>query len=677
MSSSVRNHLSKTIAIALLLAGLASVSAAGDGAVGLEARFTSVGMGPGVACYGPGTLPPAWGDYDGDGDPDLPLYHNDGDGTFSEIPGFRDLLANGNYHGAAWADYDRDGDLDLTMLPYATGATLLLQNQGDGTFTDVAQTLGMDFTGYGETAAWGDYDGDGDVDLFAPFYSHLPPFQSFLFRNEGDGTFTEVAEDAGVALPDIPERLRPEGAHWADWDDDGRLDLYCAWHLFLNDGDGTFTDVRADVGLPQLFDEGSMFVDFDNDADLDLYVRALTGAKLFRNDAGAMVDVSTAAGIPPVAFLWGDSWADVNHDGYLDLLVMQASAAALLLLNQGDGTFAEDLAFTALDLRYDNSAWADYDRDGDLDLVTGTGCHGLFRNELDGEEGFADSYLRVSARDARGRQTQHGATIRLRRVDQEGHGVQTRIVDGGSGYLSQSEYNAHFGVAPDGVHALEVVFPSGDVRTAVNSAVNPGLGSIVPRDLVDKTVVVERDGWVTIDGNAWGPPAASVLTGGSMELDDDGDGVPDGWKRRGATRSSRVCQTEVLAATHLGTCGFRFVGATNRPAALLRQNASGLSGRAGDRLKLGVWVRGRRLPADARLQIKLRLAMGDVVTDVTSLVVDGSRFPWSGLASTLVATAPYDAARVKINFRATSGWVAIDDVALTIEQDASIAASPS
>jgi hypothetical protein len=643
-----------------------AAEAAGDGTPGMSPRFMWLSMGPEASCYGAGTLPPAFGDYDGDGDLDLPLYRNEGDGTFSEMPGFRDHLAGGNYHGAAWADYDNDGDLDLVILPYSTEASiLLLSNQGDGTFVDLAPALGMDIQGYGETAAWGDYDGDGHVDLFAPFYSHLAPFQSFLFHNDGDGTFTEVAVGAGVALPEIPELLRPEGAHWADWDGDGRLDLYCAWHLFLNDDGGSFTDVRAEVGLPVAFDEGSMFVDYDNDGDLDLWLRVLTGGKLYRNDCGSMVDVTSESGIPPIGFFWGDSWADVDHNGYLDLLVMRPGAPALLLLNLGDGAFSEDTDFTALDVRSDNSAWGDHDGDGDLDLVTGAWCHELYRNELDTAPEFTHSYLRVAAFDERGHQNQHGATVRLRRVDEPGHGIQTRVVDGGSGYLSQSQYATHFGVAAQGVHSVEVVFPSGDVPVVLDAAVNPALGSITPADLSSKTISVFRDGWVRLDGNAWGPVSRSLLDNGTMELNENADEVPDGWKRSGPLRARRECVPDTLRSHHGGACGFRFRGGKVRPKASLEQRVDELDGRAGDRLTLGVWARARGLPSGAQVKARIRLASGADVTDALVLKVTGSRFPYEGLSGSFVATAPYDSVRVQLSFRATSGWVAFDDVILT------------
>src|SRR5436309_3406466 len=135
----------------------------------LHATFVQTGFAP----YPRASLAPAWGDDDGNGEPDLPLYHNLGSGKFSESPGFRDLLRNGNYHGASWCDYDGDGELDLAILAYAINGSdrsLLLHNLGNGRFEDVAPRLGMDVCGYGETAVWADFDGDGWPDLFTPYY---------------------------------------------------------------------------------------------------------------------------------------------------------------------------------------------------------------------------------------------------------------------------------------------------------------------------------------------------------------------------------------------------------------------------------------------------------------------------------------------------------------------------
>jgi len=500
-----RPLLVTTLTGALILTGSRrpSLPSAGEP---MKPRFTFVS--PGFTPY-PGTLTMAWGDLDGDGDLDLPLYLNNGDGTFSEIPGFRDLLSGEHYHGAAWCDYDKDGDLDLILPTYNSNnvrlrRTRLLQNLGNLNFRNVATELRLNVDGSGETPIWGDYDGDGWPDLFVPYYSHIFPYRSFLYRNNRDGTFTDVTFQAGVALAGLPHEFRPEGAHWADYDDDGDLDFYCAHHLFRNNSDGTFTDVREASGLPQLFDEGAEFVDYDNDGDLDLYIRTLERGRLFRNVNGRFSEVTADVGIPLGGPLWGGSWADVNHDGYLDLLYFRRDQPALLLVNRPSYMLLPDDEFEKLDIRADSSAWGDYDNDGDLDVVIGAQAKRLGVSRLNENPAFPHSYLRVRVLDEAGCFTQHGATVRLRQ--QGDKGVQTRVVDGGSGYLTQNQYDAHFGVQPDAPCSIAVSFPSrSSQRIVVDEHVNAALGGVIPASLRDKVITVDRVGHVQLDGRLFSP----------------------------------------------------------------------------------------------------------------------------------------------------------------------------
>lgn len=451
--------------------------------------------------YQVGTLPTAWGDYNGDGYLDIPLFLGGPSRPFQEMPGFRDLLAEGNYHGASSCDYDRDGDLDLAILGYTLGErltpSLLLQNQGDGTFVNVAPQLGMAVTGGGETAVWGDFDGDGWPDLFAPYYTDRTPFQSFLYRNNGDGTFTDRAAEAGVSTPGEPWRFHPEGAHTADWNDDGYLDIYCASHLFINDGHGNFFDMRAAVGLPDRFDEGCSFADYDNDGDLDFYTRSLVSPHLFRNDSGSFTEVTAEAGIGGIPLSWGDSWADVDNDGDVDLV--QHGQITRLMLNQGDGTFERDLQFESVSSTRELSAWADADNDGDLDVAIGTMGKQLLVNKVNLKPRFNTSRLRVRVLDADGHQTMHGATVRLWQVDGPPGTTQTRIVDGGSGYLSQGEYIVHFGGVGTGRYTLEVAFPSpAGTRVVVDGSTDARLESLEPGPANISEITVYRDGRVDI-----------------------------------------------------------------------------------------------------------------------------------------------------------------------------------
>ncbi len=241
----------------------------------------------------------AWGDYDGDGYPDLyvvdvagpltasaeeishspggnRLYHNNGDGTFTDVTKKAGVGFKGIGMAAAWADYDNDGWLDLVVTSY--DRVILYHNNGDGTFTDVSARAGLDkFRGFWTGAAWGDYDRDRNVDLFVCGYvkyqyhpedlkktslqystvvpytlnpAAYPPERKLLLHNNGHGTFTEVANQAGVDDP-IGRSL---SAAWYDFDGDGWPDLYVAndlWgsKLYLNLHNGKFKDVTRDVGL--------------------------------------------------------------------------------------------------------------------------------------------------------------------------------------------------------------------------------------------------------------------------------------------------------------------------------------------------------------------------------------------------------------------------------------------
>jgi hypothetical protein len=417
----------------------------------------------GLTPYYIGNLAPAFGFADPDRYPDLPLDRNLGNGLFSQLPGMAAVVNWGNHHGSAWCDYDRDGFHDLVISPYIEtdpGSKIqLLRNLGGGVFEDVAAELGMDVGGNAETPVWGDFDGDGWPDLFVPFYGHMPPGRSYLWHNNQDGTFTDISQYAGVDLAGHPSELRPEGADAADWDGDGSLDLYVAQKLFLNDGTGRFRDAREETGLPELFDEGAKFVDADNDGDLDLYLRTWTGPQLFRNDEGQFTEITVQAGLPPRPLFWGDSWADVDNDGDMDLLLMNYSDPVELYLNQGDATFVSDPAVRALGIRNFLSAWADVDLDGDLDASVGASERQILFNHLDQKPGAAGSSLRVWVLDADSTLACPGAIARLTDLCGGPNSIQTRVVDGGSGYLAQNEYPLHFGGLGNGRYALEVRYP--------------------------------------------------------------------------------------------------------------------------------------------------------------------------------------------------------------------------
>ena len=198
---------------------------------------------------------------------------------FSDVTDIAGVGCTGSSRGVAWGDYDNDGDLDLYVANY-NEANVLYRNNGDGTFTDVTSEAGVGCISHSYGVAWGDYDNDGDLDLYVANYG-----ANVLYRNNGDGTFTDVTSEAGVSCTGSSL-----GVAWGDYDNDGDLDLYVANHyeanvLYKNNGDGTFTDVTGAAGVGCTGSSyGVAWGDYDNDGHLDLYVANNGANVLYRNN---------------------------------------------------------------------------------------------------------------------------------------------------------------------------------------------------------------------------------------------------------------------------------------------------------------------------------------------------------------------------------------------------------
>ncbi|HKJ02008.1 MAG TPA: VCBS repeat-containing protein, partial [Longimicrobiales bacterium] len=323
-----------------------------------------------------GTLTDAWADVDGDGDPDRfvgfngapsRLYRNDGTTGFTDVAAATGLVVERRVRTSAWGDYDGDGDPDLLLGYAGDGPVLALwRNDGGAAFTEVAADAGLSL-GAGATrqASWVDVDGDGDLDLFLA----LRDAPNRLWRNDG-GSFTDVTEASGLGDP-----RRSVGAVWFDADTDGDLDVYVANMdgdangLWLDEG-GVFSDVAPAWGLADggraLGDEAQgtvrpCAVDWDGDGDLDLSTANYGTNGLFRNPGGPGVwdNVAPDEGLATDSHFDTCAWADFDHDGRADLYVNGTVSGGVsypdLLLRREGGPFV-DVTPPALQVDADHGA---------------------------------------------------------------------------------------------------------------------------------------------------------------------------------------------------------------------------------------------------------------------------------------------------------------------------------
>jgi hypothetical protein len=360
----------------------------------------------------------AWGDFDGDGDLDLAVcgdngttpvtetYENDG-GTLTpranSIPGvLKDL---GSSNSLAWGDYDNDGDLDLAIAGYTGTAPLtrIYNNDGKGNLTwDSGQALTQ--VRYA-SLGWGDYDNDGDLDLFVQGLMGSSP-RCYLYRNDPTGTLTNT----GTPF----QHVYAGTASWADWDGDGDLDLMSTGSDFSrryttfyeNDGAGGFTDI-GDKGLPWICYCHVAWGDYDRDGDLDL---ALMGqsqdgqryARIYNNNG--LGDLTVVWNAPSGLLRGGCAWGDYDNDGRLDVAFSGAAAtnnyATHIYFNDGTNTFVRQTTPLVPDVYMGSVTWADVDDDADLDFfLTGIDTLGTRYTQLyDNSGGVANT--RPTAPDA-------------------------------------------------------------------------------------------------------------------------------------------------------------------------------------------------------------------------------------------------------------------------------------
>ena len=460
----------------------------------------------------------ASGDYDNDDDIDLfvvrgdvgpnQLYRNDGDNVFSEVAAAagvaftRSATENYRHSGPTFADMDGDGDLDLFLGGIQGDPCRIFANNGDGTFDDVTVGSGFDLIGAPQnvSAAFGDYDIDGDLDLLVTHWGtersrQNPGDTEHLWRNDSTATqirFVSVSVEAGIApsimtLPDprvsdidVDYSFSPVFAHL---NDDLYPDIVIASDgntsmVFMNNGDGTFRN-ETDVDVIQdRSGMGTAVGDYDNDGDLDWFVTSIfrqgdgavpNGNRLYRNDDGQFSDVTETAGVADGGWGWAACFVDLNNDGNLDLYHTNGwpfeldgdftSDSSRAFMSNGDGTFTNLANELGLADRTQGrgAVCADFDRDGDIDIFLwsneGSSAGSLFRNDAN-----ENNYLNVKLRGLPPNTAAIGARIHAT----VGGSTQLRDVMIGSNHISHNPTEQYFGIGnASQVDTLSVEWPDG------------------------------------------------------------------------------------------------------------------------------------------------------------------------------------------------------------------------
>jgi hypothetical protein len=441
-----------------------------------------------------GAQPNCWADFDNDGDLDLfvgfqqgkpnRLYRNDR-GTFRDVAAELGIADLADTRAAAWGDFDGDGDLDLYIGFTRRSETpnRLYRNEGGKHFTDVAKALGVDAMGETRQVSWVDVDNDGDLDLFVAFRDA----PNMLFRHDGDH-FVSVGKEMGLDDP-----RRTVGAVWFDFDEDGDLDVFVANQngdangLFRNDG-ARFTDVAHALGMDAAGrrdtagSNGPSVADFDVDGDLDLFVASYGPNFLYRNDGhGRFTDVAAEMGVAGGDKATPSRWGDYDNDGRPDLYVSSYVDRAInehdFLYHNDGGRFTDVLPGLKLPHGATHGVqWVDFDGDGDLDLA-------LANNNPAGAHPLyrnllpadrAKRSVEVMVLDERGRATRAGSEVRVYSAGTRKI-LGTGLVDTGSGYCSQNVMPVHVGLPSMGRVDIEVTSMTRAGRAVTRVAgVTPG-----------------------------------------------------------------------------------------------------------------------------------------------------------------------------------------------------------
>ena len=522
-------------------------------------QFEDISFDAGVADVAVNSSGPSFIDYDNDGDIDIyvnteyhgenqgnRLFENDGSGYFIDVAverGVDNKYALGR--GASWGDYDNDGDMDLivsnlpssggTKIPPTTLFKNLLIETGSANFRNATIESNLfranvkedrEIGGIGNTGAgvaWADYDNDGDLDLYWKCADY--DIDNALFRNNGDGTFTDVTEEAGAGIINLVAEAGSQGSpNWTDVNQDGWIDLLVTNEgsekiLFLNQENGTFKNITRSFRAPS----GTVFLnpgnangacigDIDNDGDMDVFLpTADQSNRLYislLSDTGSLSykDISLSSGIDHKSGARGCTMGDFDNDGLIDIYVNNGGlqntlindvinlpifvqfyiaiepAYNKLFQNNGDLTFSDVTKTSGTEVLGIGSGVgnADLDDDGFLDLfltnrtfynsdkqITESDRNYLLRNK-----GNHNNWIKIELTGTKSNTNAYGARVKV----MAGESIQYREHTSAHGYNSANDYRLHFGLAnEESIDSIEIIWPSGERQLLTDIAVNQTL----------------------------------------------------------------------------------------------------------------------------------------------------------------------------------------------------------